>query len=157
MNNVHPIFSDILKTFAPIAPPAHHPEMRPPSSFGLTEHMILEPARVQPDYAGMDDVGLYSETMHRSQNYGPIGSHRAMSASFEPDECDSEVESAADLELTERIKPTPHGHYVGIAMDACAALAEIVRSCRIPANYDQFSEVDVDKWAAICARAGYRL
>lgn len=50
---------------------------------------------------------------------------------------------------------TPSGKYVGIAMDACAALFEIVQSCRVPGNYDVFSEVDVDKWAAICRRVGY--
>jgi hypothetical protein len=52
---------------------------------------------------------------------------------------------------------TPSGKYVGIAFDACAALRQIITTIRGQDNFDQFSEVDVDNWAAICRKAGYSL
>lgn len=52
---------------------------------------------------------------------------------------------------------SPSGKYVGIAFDACAALRQIITTIRGQENFTQFSEVDVDKWAAICRKAGYSL
>ncbi len=135
------------RDFSPIKHPS--PMAHPPVTRLLTANLVLEPARVQPDYLAMDEVGQYAQTMPR----------HAVPA--DPDDVFSQDEDYDDAVrvrelLSQRPASTPNGKYVGIATDACAALFEIVQSCRLPQNYDQFSEVDVDKWAAICARMGYR-
>jgi hypothetical protein len=106
----------------------------------------LEPAIVGPSYEGMDDTSEWAQTYRPAK---PADRDDVFSQ-------DEDAEEVREL-LANRPAPTPNGKYVGIAMDACAALFEIVQSCRVPENYDVFSEVDVDKWAAICQRAGYSL
>jgi hypothetical protein len=109
---------------------------------------FLEPARVQPCYDGMDDVADFAQT------YRPA-------RPADPDDVFSQDEDAAEAlrlraELTRRAQPTLNGKYIGVAMDACAALHQIITTIRGQDNFDQFSEVDVNKWAAICRRVGYR-
>jgi hypothetical protein len=145
-NHVHPIFADILKTFAPIPVGKVAPApTRIPAPF--PQH--LDDARASVCEAGMDDMAAYAQTLPR----------HAVPA--DPDDVFSQDEDYDDAIavrelLAHRPKPTVNGKLMGIAMDACAALREIVQSCRATENYDQFSEVDVDKWAAICERMGYR-
>jgi hypothetical protein len=108
----------------------------------------LEPALIQPDFDAMDDTADFAQT------YRPA-------RPADPDDVFSQDEDAAEARhvhalLTRYAQPTPNSKYVGIALDACAALHQIITTIRGQDNFDQFSEVDVDKWAAICRRMGYR-
>lgn len=73
----------------------------------------------------------------------------------DPDDVFSEAD-ASERFIPRPATPTLNGKYIGVAMDACAALHQIITTIRGQDNFDQFSEVDVDKWAAICRRVGYR-
>jgi len=114
-----------------------------PKPHGPIPADFLVPARVQPCFEGMDDVADYAQTLPR----------------IKPTDIDAlmELEDAEEVEELFSQRPTPNGRYVGIAMDACEALREIITTIRGQDNFQQFSEVDVDRWAAICRRAGYSL
>lgn len=130
-----PIYSDIphLRKPGPSSPPP-----------------ILEFARAQPDFVAMDDVADFAQTVPRIK---PTD----IDALMELEDADEgEVEAVQEL-LSQRPVSTPNGKYVGIAMDACEALRQIITTIRGQENFDQFSEVDVDKWAVICRRGGYSL
>jgi hypothetical protein len=70
---------------------------------------------------------------------------------------DDVAASFAEKRINSGDMSKPNGSFFGLAQDACAALRDVVVACRRPPMDHTFSEVDVDRWAAICKRAGYSL
>lgn len=118
-----------------------------PKPVGLIPADFLEPARVQPCYEGMDDTARWAQTYRPAR---PADTDDVFSQ-------DEDAEEVRELLAQRPTQPTVNGKYLGVALDACEALRQIITTIRGQDNYDQFSEVDVDKWAAICARMGYRV
>lgn len=117
-------------------------------------------ARAQPDYEMADDMAEWAQ-----KHVKAIDTQNAVDKLHEQgDLSDYAVSELSRLEahyaqqrlMSERPAATPNGKWLGIASDACASLFEIVNTIRTREDFAMFSEVDVDKWAAICARMGYR-
>lgn len=118
-DHVHPLFAEILNRFAPIAAPADMPDPRPACSLGLGSHLVLESARVQPDYEAQDCMADHAQTYRPAKPADPDDV-------FSQDEDAEEAEDVREL-LSARPVPTPNGKWVGIAMDACAQIQELQR------------------------------
>lgn len=108
-----------------------------------------------------------AQALPAAVTYGTIGSHRAMNASYEPDEPDleeaEEAEEAEDVAELLAARPVlPSGKWVGIGIDACAALIELQK---LIGELDFFSPGDTglgrlqqasERANVILQRAGYR-
>jgi hypothetical protein len=105
-----------------------------------------------------------AQALPAAVTYGTIGSHRAMNASYEPDEPDlEEAEEPEDVAELLAARPVhPSGKWVGIGVDACDALIELQK---LIGELDFFSPGDTglgrlqqasERANVILQRAGYR-